>query len=450
MGLEFSGGVGPMRVAVIGSGISGMSAAWLASKSCEVTIYEAEDRIGGHSNTVTVDVDEGRVPVDTGFIVYNERNYPNLVALFDHLGVASEATNMSFAASLDDGAFEYSGTGIGGLLGQRRNAARPRFWRMVSDVVRFYRDAPQLLQRRDLDGLSLGEFLVREAYSQAFIDDHLLPMGAAIWSATAKDMRDYPLTAFLRFFINHGLVQLKDRPQWRTVTGGSVEYVRRLMGDFQGEIRLKSRVTEVRSEGGRVIVRDSSGNADRFDQVILATHADDALAVLADADRRERDVLGRFNYTRNQAVLHCDRSLMPKRKQVWSSWNYIGAKASGEDRQLCVTYWMNRLQNLETSRPLFVTLNPCRTIAEEHVIRTFDYKHPLFDAAALQAQRQIWDLQGRRGVWFCGAHFGSGFHEDGLQAGLAVAERLTGNQRPWKLAEPSGRIFVPEMLEAAE
>ena len=197
-------------------------------------------------------------------------------------------------------------------------------------------------------------------------------------------------------------------------------------------------------------MRDSSGNADRFDQVILATHADDALAVLADADRRERDVLGRFNYTRNQAVLHCDRSLMPKRKQVWSSWNYIGAKASGEDRQLCVTYWMNRLQNLETSRPLFVTLNPCRTIAEEHVIRTFDYKHPLFDAAALQAQRQIWALQGRRGVWFCGAHFGSGFHEDGLQAGLAVAERLTGNQRPWKLAEPSGRIFVPEMLEAAE
>ena len=446
----FSGDGGTTRIAVIGTGISGMAAAWLAGKTCDVTVYEAEDRVGGHSNTVAVEVDGGNVPVDTGFIVYNELNYPNLVALFEHLGVQTDATNMSFAASLDDGSFEYSGTGFGGLFGQRRNAARPRFWRMMSDVVRFYRHAPRMLQRPELDDLTLGDFLRQEGYSQAFIDDHLLPMGAAIWSTTANDMRDYPLKAFLRFFCNHGLVQFKDRPQWRTVRGGSIEYVQRLMGDFRGEVRLGSRVVEVRSEARGVLVKDASGNEDRFDQVILATRADDALAVIAGPDRREQEVLGCFRYTRNRAVLHGDRAVMPKRKHVWSSWNYIGGRQSSGERPLCVTYWMNRLQTLSTSKPIFVTLNPCRDIDPGHVIRTFDYKHPLFDQAAMQAQRRLWDLQGRRGIWFCGAYFGSGFHEDGLQAGLAVAEQLTDTRRPWTLSDPSGRIFAPAMLEAAE
>ncbi|WP_029620473.1 NAD(P)/FAD-dependent oxidoreductase [Pseudorhizobium marinum] len=438
------------RIAVIGSGISGLSAAWLMAKSHDVTLYEAAERLGGHANTVTVPVGEGEVSVDTGFIVYNELNYPNLVALFRHLNVPTAASDMSFAASLDGGAFEYSGTGISGLLAQRSNLARPRFWRMMSDILRFYKKSAELLSDPGLDGLSLGEFLDRGGYSQAFIDDHLLPMGAAIWSTSSGEMRSYPLKAFLRFFVNHGLTTISGRPKWRTVEGGSREYVRRIAQDFAGTIRLNSAVVELRREGDHVVVTDAGGATDRFDDVVVATHADDALAMLADADDLERQTLGAFRYTSNTAVLHTDPHLMPKRRAVWSSWNYISGGPGLGNSDLCVTYWMNRLQNIDPQHPLFVTLNPCRRIRPDAIKGTFEYSHPLFDEAALQAQQQIWDLQGRRKIWFCGAHFGSGFHEDGLQAGLAVAERLTGTHRPWQVANPSGRIFAAMPLEAAE
>ncbi|MFN7024926.1 MAG: NAD(P)/FAD-dependent oxidoreductase [Pseudorhizobium sp.] len=444
------GGDGRQRIAVIGSGISGLSAAWLSSKKCDVVLYEAADKLGGHANTVAVPVPgtAREVMVDTGFIVYNELNYPNLVALFQHLDVPTAASDMSFAASLDNGTFEYSGTGISGLLGQRSNAARPRFWRMMSDILRFYRGADELLAAPAFDELSLGEFLERGGYSKAFIDDHLLPMGAAIWSTCAGEMRAYPLKAFLRFFVNHGLTALAHRPKWRTVQGGSREYVRRLEMDFSGEIRLNSRVVRIRRDGSQAVVMDASGSNDRFDQIVIATHADDALSMLADADDAEAEVLGAFRYTRNTAVLHCDPRLMPKRRNVWSSWNYIAAGAAAD--ALCVTYWMNRLQNLEMNFPLFVTLNPCREVEPNSIMKTFDYFHPLFDQAALNAQPRLWDIQGRRNVWFCGAHFGSGFHEDGLQAGLAVAEQISGTSRPWDVANPSSRIFLPPPLEAAE
>jgi predicted NAD/FAD-binding protein len=437
-------------VAVVGSGISGMSAAWLLSRTMRVTLYESEARLGGHSNTVTVPTANGPIPVDTGFIVYNERNYPNLVALFREIGVETSASEMSFAASLDGGKLEYSGSGINGLMGQRGNVVRPRFWRMMRDILRFYREAPGLLQRTDLDGLTLGDYLDRNYYSPAFVEDHLLPMGAAIWSMTAREMRDYPLLAFVRFFASHGLLNLVDRPAWRTVKGGSREYVQRLSAHFADAIRLKTPVARITREDGRVLITDASGHTDSFTDIVIATHADQALRLLGDADGPERSVLGAFRYTDNLAVLHSDDRLMPKRRRVWSSWNYIGELQREGAQPLCVTYWMNRLQNLDSRYPLFVTLNPTRAIDPAKTIDSFQYTHPLFDQPALDAQKQLWRLQGRRNTWFCGAYFGFGFHEDGLQAGLAAAEDLADVRRPWNVGDESGRITLAPRSEAAE
>ncbi|AYD01591.1 FAD-dependent oxidoreductase [Neorhizobium sp. NCHU2750] len=450
------------RIAVIGSGISGLSAAWLLSKTCDVTLYESAGRLGGHAQTVNVRIDGSDVPIDTGFIVYNEVNYPNLVALFDHLDVPTTASDMSFAASMDGGRFEYSGTGLKGLLGQKKNALRPRFWHMLRDVMKFYRHAPALLARPDTEDLTLGDYLQREAYSSAFIHDHLMPMGAAIWSMTARDMANYPLHAFLRFFVNHGLLLLSGRPQWRTVEGGSREYVRRVAADFSGTVRLNARIASIRRNPASVTVTDTGGHSDTFDEVVIAAHADEALSMLSDADGEERDTLGAFSYTPNRAVLHSDPNLMPKTRAVWSSWNYLSARNGNEPKgnhangneALCVTYWMNRLQRLKTSRDLFVTLNPHRAPQAELVHGIYDYTHPLFDGRALAAQGRLWQLQGRNRTWFCGAYFGSGFHEDGLQSGLAVAEALAGNRRPWTVENESGRISIarpaPALREAAE
>jgi predicted NAD/FAD-binding protein len=437
-------------VAVIGSGISGLSAAWLLSRTMRVTLYESEARLGGHSNTVVVPTANGPIPVDTGFIVYNERNYPNLVALFKEIGVETSASEMSFAASLDGGKLEYSGSGLNGLMGQRGNVVRPRFWRMMRDILRFYREAPALLQRGDLDGLTLGDYLDRNRYADAFVEDHLLPMGAAIWSMTAREMRSYPLLAFVRFFASHGLLNLVDRPVWRTVQGGSREYVQRISAHLADQVRLKTPVTRITREHGSVIVTDASGATESFTDIVIATHADQALRLLGDADAQERSVLGAFRYTDNLAVLHSDDALMPRRKRVWSSWNYIGEKRSDGSQPLCVTYWMNRLQNLDNRHPLFVTLNPTRPIDPAKQIESFQYTHPLFDQAALDAQKQLWRLQGQRNTWFCGAYFGYGFHEDGLQSGLAAAEDLADVRRPWNVDDESGRITLAPHREAAE
>jgi len=434
------GDAGKRRVAVIGAGISGMSAAWLLAKSLEVVLYEAGDKPGGHANTVVAPTALGPVPVDTGFIVFNDRNYPNLVALFEHLGVPTQPSNMSFSASLNGGAFEYSGSGLTGLFAQPLNAIRPRFWRILSEILRFYRDAPKALTQKNLADKTLGEYLDENGYSRAFVTDHLLPMGAAIWSTTTKRMRDYPLHAFIRFCESHGLLALTDRPRWRTVTGGSREYVSRLMSDFCGELRTRSAVREISREVGTVVVTDCNGNRDTFTDVVIATHADQALGVLLEPDDRERELLSAIGYTRNRAVLHTDTSLMPRRRNAWSSWNYMGTSEDGGERQLCVTYWMNRLQGIDPATPLFVTLNPHRNIASECIIASFDYDHPLFDQRALASQKELWRLQGRGGVWFCGAHFGSGFHEDGLQSGLAVAEAISGMQRPWMVGGSSARM----------
>ena len=437
------------HIAVIGSGIAGLSAAWLLSREHRVTLFEAEARPGGHSNTVMVPTGETETAVDTGFIVYNERNYPNLTALFDHLGVATQRSTMSFAASLDGGRLEYSSAGLKGLLGQRSNSVSLRFWLMVRDIYRFYVEAPKLIDRPDCETLTLGEYLDRNGYTDAFIEDHLLPMGAAIWSTTAKQMRDYPLVAFVRFFIHHGLLDLVDRPKWRTVTDGSISYVRKMIGAVH-EVRLGAGAAQIRREHGGVTVIDTTGERSWFSDVVLATHADQALKLLADPDAAETSLLGAFDYTDNEAVLHRDTALMPKRERVWSSWNYIGESSDTGERPLCVTYWMNKLQSLDTDHPIFVTLNPTREIAPDKFIRSFAYTHPLFDRKAVEAQQHLWRLQGNRHTYFAGSYFGAGFHEDALQSGLAAAEAVGGVRRPWRVEGESNRIALAPALEAAE
>ena len=440
----------PKRVAVIGSGISGLSAAWMLSRNYDVTLFEADKRIGGHSNTVDVLTDDGRLPVDTGFIVFNNWNYPNLVKLLETLGVPSEVSDMSFSASVDNGNFEYSGSNMLSMIGQKTNIIRLQFWKMVGDILRFYRQAPSFARSSGASDLTLGDFLDREGYSKSFVDNHILPMGAAIWSATADQMRSYPLVAFIRFFESHGLLSLSKRPTWRTVTGGSRAYVNAILDDFEGTARLGSPVRSVKRMAGSVEVKADGSEAEFFDHVVIASHADQALSMIQNPDDDERALLGAFDYTHNTAVLHSDPALMPKRKSVWSSWNYIGNKCPDKDAQLCVSYWMNRLQNLKSKTPVFVTLNPCREIAPDLVHASFDYTHPLFDTKALKAQKELWSIQGRGGIWYCGAHFGSGFHEDGLQSGLAVAESLGGVKRPWQVDGESSRIFLPPAAMAAQ
>jgi predicted NAD/FAD-binding protein len=421
-----------LKIAVIGSGVAALSSAWLLSQRHRVTIYEKADRLGGHSNTVTAGVATGVVPVDTGFICFNDATYPNLIALFAHLGVETRATDMSFAVSLDGGRFEYAAPG---LFAQRRNVLRPRFWSMLGEIMRFYREAPIDLGDLTDPNLTLGAYLKREGFSEAFRDDHLLPMAAAIWSSPAHTLMDYPAEAFIRFCGNHGLLKLVGRPLWRTVEGGSRVYVERLAHEID-DVRLNHGVTGVRRTDQGVMVHDSEGGVERFDHVVIGAHADQALAMLAEPTAREKEVLGAFRYSRNLTVLHTDAGLMPQRRRAWASWNYIGA-----DEGLCVTYWMNKLQGLP-GQDLFVTLNPPRPPRPDSLLRSELYEHPIFNSAAIQAQKQLWSLQGQGGVWFCGAHFGAGFHEDGLQSGLAVAEQLGGVRRPWSVQNESGRIHL--------
>ncbi|WP_341988613.1 NAD(P)/FAD-dependent oxidoreductase [Azorhizobium sp. AG788] len=425
----------PLRIAVIGSGIAGLSAAWLLSQRHEVSVFEADDRVGGHSHTV----DAGDTPVDTGFIVYNEATYPNLTALFEHLDVPTKASDMSLGVSLDNGRLEYSGDNLASLFAQPRNLLRPRFWSMLRDLLRFYREAPA--HAPHLGALSLEDYLRRNGYGSAFRDDHLYPMAAAIWSTPAAEIGAYPAASFIRFCVNHGLLQVKDRPAWRTVDGASRAYVQRLTRPFADRIALKRGVRALRRLGAGVEVIDTDGVSAHFDHVVIGAHADQALAMLTDPSPAERSVLGAFGYSRNEAVLHSDTRLMPKRRRVWSSWNYTSVREGGTNH-LSVTYWMNKLQGIPEHTPLFVTLNPVRAPDPAKVIRTDSYLHPMFNSAALAAQRQLWSLQGVRNTWFCGAYFGAGFHEDGLQAGLAVAEALGGVRRPWTVPDESGRIVL--------
>ena len=434
-----------MRIAVIGSGIAGLGAAWALSKRHEVVLFEKAPRPGGHAHTVDVYHDGARIAVDTGFIVYNEINYPNLVRLFARLGVPTQASDMSFGVSLAGGRLEWAGDSIGALFAQKRNIFRPSHHAMWMDILRFNRQAPIDLAAGALEGLTLGAYLERRRLGAAFRDRYLLPMAAAIWSTPDTGMLEFPANAFISFFDNHRLLAGFDTLTWRTVTGGSRTYVARLLEDFAGELRLNCAVARVeRHEGHVTVVAD--GAPERFDHAVLASHADETLALLADADGREAELLGSIRYTANRAVLHRDESLMPRRRKVWSSWNYLGDSGGAQAKAVSLTYWMNRLQGIDPRAPLFVTLNPAREPAADKTFGTFRYEHPRFDMTAQAAQRAIGAVQGIRRTWFCGAWRGFGFHEDGLSSGLEVAARL-GAPAPWG---PPGEIRVLSSALAAE
>jgi predicted NAD/FAD-binding protein len=431
-----------MKVAIVGSGISGLGCAHalLAERQhgIQVTLFESEHRPGGHTNTVDVRLDGIEHPVDTGFLVFNERTYPNLIRLFDELDVPTAKSDMSFAVSVPagrgGGRLEWAGTDLNSVFAQRRNLASPRFLAMVADILRFNRQATRIARGDETaEEQTLGEFLDRHRYGENFRRWYLLPMAAAIWSCPMRTMLAYPLAMFLRFCDNHGLLQVNDRPQWFTVAGGARQYVRKILSRLP-DVRLGSPVLEVtRNEAaGKVNVRTAHG-VEAFDQVVLACHSDQSASLLADADIAERRLLGDVRYQPNRAVLHTDARLMPRLRSVWSSWNYLSD--GGDEPDVSVTYLLNKLQPLPFETPVLVSLNPLVEPDPAQVIAEFEYAHPIFDASTAAAQQRLPEIQGRRRVWLAGAWTGFGFHEDGLKSGLTVAKALGAlARRPQRLA----------------
>ena len=403
-----------MKIAVVGSGISGLAAARLLSRGHAVSLFEAAPRLGGHANTVDVSLGGCSYPVDTGFLVYNRATYPGLVRLFEELGVASAPSEMSFSVALDSPAIEWAGTNLDTVFAQRSNLLRPAFLRMLRDVLRFNREAPLAA-----GAATLGEFLAHGRYSSAFRDWYLLPMAAAIWSCPTRAMLEYPFASFARFFRNHGLLQLANRPQWYTVRGGSRQYVERIARGL-ADVRLATPVRALRRDRTQAWV-----NGERFDAVVLACHSDQALALLGtDANPAERAVLSAIPYQKNRALLHTDATLLPRNRRVWSAWNYTAGADTPQGRPVSVHYLINRLQPLPFAQPVIVSLNPHREPQEAQVLAEFDYEHPVFNAGVAAAQARLPEIQGVRGTWFCGAWTRYGFHEDGFASALEVARAL--------------------------
>ncbi len=407
-----------MKIAVIGTGISGLAAARTLAPSHDVHVFEADERLGGHAHTVEVDDDGKPLAIDTGFIVYNEANYPHLSALFDELGVATHASDMSFSVHAEANGLEWNGSSLGQVFAQRRNVLRPSHWRMLADILKFHKLAETAL--RDLsDQVSVREWARAQHFSRAFSDFYLLPLGASLWSCSAEHFATFPMRFVLEFLRNHHMLQLDGRPQWRTVTGGSREYVNRIIEPFATRIRMGTPVEHVRRVRGRVEVTAAGGSPEAFDEVIIACHADQALKLLDNPDETEAEVLRYFPYQRNVAVLHHDETLLPKRKRAWASWNF--RVPAGETGEVNITYYMNFLQKLKSARHWCVTLNPGERVNPDCVARTMEYHHPLFIPGRAEAQSRHHELIRRDGISYCGAYWGFGFHEDGARSGLEVA-----------------------------
>jgi len=430
-----------VRIAIVGSGIAGLGSAWLLqAQGHAVTLYEADARLGGHTHTVDVTLDGVTAPVDTGFLVFNDRTYPHLLALFDELGVASTASEMSFSVRVDGRRLEWAGTSLAALFAQPSNALRPAYWRMLADIVRFNRDTTRMLAGGAVWSISLGEYLDHGRYSTPFRDWYLVPMAAAIWSSPKKDILDFPLPTFVRFCHNHGLLQIADRPQWRTVVGGARTYVAKIAARL-ADVRVATPVEGLR-RGAHAVELAAAGRVERYDEVVLACHSDQALQLLRDPSPHETRLLGALRYQPNRVVLHTDVRLLPRARRAWSAWNYLAADDDGEARPVAVSYLINKLQPLPFRTPVIVTLNPPFDPEPAAAIAEFEYAHPLLDSHALAAQQHLGQLQGRRHTWYAGAWLGYGFHEDGLRSAHAVAAGIA------RVAAGAAEAPAPERVAA--
>ncbi len=416
------------KIAIIGTGISGLGAAWLLHPHHEITIYEKNNYVGGHSRTVEVNTKDGIIPVDTGFIVFNKRNYPLLTHLFEYLKVPIAQSNMSFGASIDDGWLEYSTQKFGNIFTQKRNFLRSSFWGMLFDIIKFNKKAGTYLEK-DLS-FTLSDCLDALNMRPWFRQYYLLAMGSAIWSTPLSEMLKFPACTFVRFFENHGLLTLNDHPQWYTVRGGSREYIHRLIEPFKERIHLGLGVNKAWRDKNGVMVEDIDGNQTIYDNVIFACHANQTLSIIADPSVDEKKILSAFDYQSNRVILHGDTSFMPKRRQAWASWVYLSERKNNNDSRVSLSYWMNNLQPLGTDQPLIVTLNPEREVNQKLVYNDYMFEHPVFNAAAIHNQSQMDRIQGLHRFWFCGAYQRYGFHEDGLSSAVSIAQRM-GINPPW-------------------
>ena len=405
------------RVAVVGTGISGLVSAYLLRDDYDITVYEANSYIGGHTNTIKVEAGEASYAVDTGFIVFNEPAYPNFTKLLNQLGVASRSSEMSFSVRCDESGLEYNGTSLNKLFAQRRNMFRPSFYRMLKDIMRFYRESRELLVE-DPPSVTLGDYLHQNGYSRIFVDQHMLPMGAAIWSASEEDMLEFPAYYFVRFFDHHGFLNLSDRPDWRTVKGGSYRYVQALTSSFAYRIRLNTPVKSIRRFADHVEIIDGNGHCESFDHVVIASHSDQVLAMLERPTETEREVLGAIGYRSNEIVFHTDESVLPKNRLAWASWNYHLPKV--RSNRPTVSYNLNILQGLDAPVTFIVSLNSEEPIDDSKVIRRINYHHPQYTTATLDAQARHAEISGANRTHYCGAYWGYGFHEDGVNSALAA------------------------------
>ena len=439
-----------MRIAIVGSGISGLGAAYALSEKYNVKLFEKNSKLGGHSNTVDIEIGGKKTPVDTGFIVYNTQNYPNLTSLFEHLKVPTKWSDMSFGYSSGNGKLEYAGSSLDTLFAQRKNILNFNFVNGLREILRFNREAPIAMDSGELTGLSLGDFLSRHRYRKWFIENFILPMGGAIWSTPQAEILNFPASNFISFFRNHGLLAGLSRAQlWRTVDGGSKVYVNKIIQKLGSSVVANCSVISISRTNGAVELTLSDGSVENFDHVVICTHAPDAMKMVMNRTGQETSLLKKFKTSQNRTILHSDKSLMPKRSKAWSSWNFLSSGAVKDfNGASSVTYWMNRLQGIDIKNPVFVSLNPLSEPNPSSVYTEFNYVHPIFNADSFDAQQKIDKIQGEGGVWYAGAWLGYGFHEDGLTAGLRVASAL-GATPIWAQNIPTG-LDKTVALRAAE
>ncbi|MBC3764428.1 NAD(P)/FAD-dependent oxidoreductase [Neptunicella marina] len=411
------------KIAVVGSGISGLTAGYLLSKKHQVSLFEANDYLGGHTHTEQIEIDDTIYPVNTGFIVFNDRTYPNFIRLMDEIGIKSETSNMSFSVRCENTGLEYSGTSLNSLFAQRRNLLRPAFWKMVADILRFNRDALAALEKGDISASqTVGEFLQQGGYGRWFQDYYIIPMGAAIWSASFDMMRDFPLLFFLRFFKHHGLLSINNRPVWHVLTGGSSSYVEPLIAPFRQNVHINCAVKTIERDKQGVTLCFSDGHKQQFDEVVLACHSDQALSMLAQPTMQEQAVLGAIGYQENDVVLHTDRRFMPNKDLAWASWNYHLPQYTSHMAML--TYYMNLLQNFECKTPILVTLNRTQDIDPAKILKQYRYSHPVFTLDAMDAQQRFSQINNQQHTHYCGAYWFNGFHEDGVNSAIRVVKQL--------------------------